>query len=66
MKLTSQQRKKLPGKDFALPGRKYPIEDKNHARNALARVSEYGTSAQKAAVRAEVKRRFPGVGKKAV
>lgn len=57
-KLTTKQRNSLPGKSFALPGRRYPIPDESHARNALARVSEYGTSAEKAKVRAAVKRKF--------
>ncbi len=40
-KLTEKDRKKLPKKMFALPGeRKYPIEDKAHAKNAKARASE--------------------------
>lgn len=40
-KLTSQQRNKLPKSDFGLPGREaYPMPDKSHARNALARASE--------------------------
>ena len=40
-KLTSKGRKSLPSKDFGLPGsRKYPMEDKSHARNAKARASE--------------------------
>jgi hypothetical protein len=38
-KLTSKQRKKLPAKDFAGPGRSYPVEDAAHARNAKARAS---------------------------
>jgi hypothetical protein len=62
-KLTSKQRKKIPGKDFALPGRRYPIEDKAHARNALARVSQHGTASEKAAVRRKVAKKFPGIGK---
>ena len=40
MKLTSAARKKIPGKEFAGPDRSYPIEDKSHARNALARASQ--------------------------
>lgn len=64
-KLTSKERKHLPTKSFAEPGkRKYPIEDANHARNALARVSQFGSSKEKAAVRAEVHRRYPSIGKK--
>lgn len=39
-KLTSKERKALPSKDFAGPGRSYPIEDKSHARNAKARASQ--------------------------
>ena len=40
-KLTYGERSDLPKRDFALPSeRKYPIEDKAHARNALARVSQ--------------------------
>jgi hypothetical protein len=40
-KLKAATRNKLPKKEFGLPGeRKYPIEDKAHARNAKARASE--------------------------
>lgn len=40
-KLTIKARKAIPGKEFGLPGeRKYPMEDKSHARNAKARASE--------------------------
>ncbi len=40
-KLSSKERNKLPKSKFALPGeRKYPVEDKNHAKNALARVAQ--------------------------
>lgn len=40
-KLSSKQRNKLPKSAFAEPGdRKYPVNDKNHARNALARVAQ--------------------------
>jgi hypothetical protein len=70
-KLTTSERKSIPKKDFALPSKRsasggkggYPIPDKSHARNALSRVSEYGTPAQKAEVRAKVHRKFPGIGK---
>lgn len=65
--LSSSQRKKLPSSSFALPSNKpgsgsYPIPDASHARNALARVSQYGTSSEKAAVRAKVHKKFPGIG----
>ena len=40
-KLTAKVRNKIPKKEFGLPGeKKYPIEDKAHARNAKARASE--------------------------
>jgi len=63
--LSTKQRKQLSKKEFALPGkRKYPIPDKAHARNALARVAQYGTPAEQKKVKAAVKRRFPSVGKR--
>lgn len=39
-KLTSKGRDELPAKDFAGPGRSYPVEDKAHARNAKARAAQ--------------------------
>lgn len=40
-KLTSKGRSKLSASQFALPEqKKYPINDKAHARNAKARASE--------------------------
>lgn len=39
-KLSTAARKALPDKDFAGPGRTYPVEDKSHAANAKARASE--------------------------
>ena len=61
--LSTKQRKKLSKKEFALPGkRKYPVPDKAHARNALARVARHGTPAEQKKVKAAVKRRFP-IGK---
>lgn len=63
-KLTTRERKKLPKGDFAVPGKKaYPIPDKSHARNALARVSQFGSSSEKKEVRAAVHRKFPTIGK---
>ena len=72
-KLTTKDRNKLPSSSFALPGKgegksgkgsgAYPIPDKPHARNALSRVSQHGSSSEKAAVRAKVKAKFPGIGR---
>ena len=40
-KLTSKARSAIPASKFGEPGkRKYPMEDKSHARNAKARASE--------------------------
>lgn len=70
-KLTAGDRRALPSKDFALPGKgkgpqgkgsgSYPIPDKSHAKDALARVSQHGSSKEKSEVRAAVKRKFPGI-----
>lgn len=63
-KLTTKQRKSLPSSTFALPGRRYPINDPNHARNALARVSQHGSPEEKSKVRAAVHRKYPSIGMK--
>ena len=69
--LTTAARQSMPRSDFALPGNgegkkdagagSYPIPDASHARNALARVSQHGTSEEKAKVRAKVHSKFPGI-----
>ena len=69
--LTAKARKQLPSSSFALPGKgkgpqgkgagSYPIPDKSHARNALARVSQHGSAAEKATVRRKVKAKYPGI-----
>ena len=66
-KLTGKKRNALSKMSFAEPGkRKYPMEDSNHAKNALARVSQFGTEAEKKEVRAKVHARYPAIGKKTV
>ncbi len=72
-KLTAHARQSLPRSDFALPGKgsgpkgagsgSYPIPDASHARNALARVAQHGSSAEKAEVRRKVHAKFPDIGK---
>ena len=58
--LTTAKRKRLRRTSFALPKeRKYPIDTKNRARSALARVSTFGTAAEKAKVRRAVYRKYP-------
>ena len=69
--LSSKRRQSLPKSSFALPGKgegpggkgagAYPVNDAAHARNALARVSQHGTPAEKKAVRAKVAAKFPGI-----
>lgn len=63
MKLTAKARKSIKPSNFALPGRRYPIEDPNHARNALARVSQHGTPEEKATVRRKVHEKYPSIGR---
>jgi hypothetical protein len=58
-KLTAKTRKAIPSSEFALPDRRYPIEDESHARDALARVEANGTPHEIAVVRAHVRRRYP-------
>jgi hypothetical protein len=63
-KLTGEKRKSLPAKAFAEPDKKkYPIEDKAHARNALSRVAQSGTPAEKVKVKHAVKKKYPSIGK---
>jgi len=69
-KLSMRSRNSLASSSFALPGKgkgpsgkgsgSYPIPDKSHARNALARASGKAVEAK---VRAKVKARFPDIGK---
>lgn len=65
MKMDMADRKALPSKDFAVPSKapgsgSYPINDKSHAKNALARSSGKPVAAQ---VKAKVAAKFPGIGK---
>lgn len=62
--LDAKKRAAIPAHEFALPGRRYPIHDVAHARNALARVAQNGTPAEQSTVRAAVHRRYPDIGKK--
>ncbi len=62
--LTYGKRKRLRSTSFALPKeRRFPINDISHARNALARVSAYGTETEKKQVRRAVYRRYPELRK---
>jgi hypothetical protein len=71
-RLTAKARKSLKPSQFALPGKgaglegkgpgSYPVPDKRHARIALSLVSQHGSPAQKAKVRAKVRSKFPAIG----
>lgn len=59
---TKTVRKRMSTSNFALPQqRKYRIDDKPHARNALARVAQHGTPSERKRVRAAVTRKFPSL-----
>ena len=58
--LTAKERDKLPSSAFVFPeSRRYPIHDREHAVNALARVAQMGTASEQEKVRAAVYRRYP-------
>lgn len=60
--LTYKKRKRMRSSSFALPKqRKYPIQDLSHARNALARVSAYGTKKEQGIVRRKVYKKYPSL-----
>jgi hypothetical protein len=60
----TKNRKNLKKSSFALPEEeKYPIPDIEHARNALARVAQHGTAAEKKKVRAAVEKKYPSLKK---
>ena len=65
--LNAKERNQLPKGDFAIPGANggkgaYPIHDIVHARNALARVAQFGTPAEQALVKKAVHARYPEIG----
>lgn len=63
-KLTGRQRKKLPKSKFALPGaRRYPIDTKARAKNALARASQNESKATQKTIRARVTKKWPSLKK---
>lgn len=63
--LDAKARNSLPHDAFALPGRRYPIHDIHHARNALARVSQNGNPEEKSRVKLAVHKRYPEIKKMA-
>ena len=64
-KLTAAKRKRLKSSSFVFPkSRRYPIQDKSHARSALSMVAKHGSPSEKARVRAAVHRKYPSIGRK--
>lgn len=68
MAVPAKVRRRLPKSAFGVPSRrKYPLVSNTgkpstkRARNALARVAQHGTPAEKKAVRRKVARRFPKI-----
>jgi len=59
-KLNTQRRDEIPGGEFALPGRRYPIHDESHARAALS-MAHYATPAEQAEIRAKVHAKYPDI-----
>jgi len=71
MTISKAKRESLPKKEFGVPSKakgeqkgepgNYPIDTEKRARNALSRVSQHGTSSEKAQVRARVAKKYPGI-----
>jgi len=60
--LDAEARAHIKKKNFAIPEeKKYPIENKPHAENALSRVDTFGTSSEKSRVHSAVARHYPGL-----
>lgn len=60
--LTTKQRNRLKSSSFVYPSeRRYPIHDRAHAINALARVKTNGTPAEKRKVYRTVCKKYPGL-----
>lgn len=73
MAITAKARRKLPSKDFALPGKgtgpggkgpgSYPIDTIGRARNALARGAQNASPAEQATIRRKVEEKYPSIDK---
>ena len=62
-RLTAAQRKKLPKKSFAGPGRSFPMNDKAHARKAV-QLEKFASPATKKKINARAKAMGVKVSKK--
>lgn len=61
-RLTAKTRKALPTKDFAGPGRSFPVQDKSHARAALREI-EHAPAGDRAKIRARADAKLGKGGK---
>jgi len=59
--LNAKSRRALPSSSFVLAGRRYPIHDRAHGANALARARQSKSSSTYSQVRAAVCRRYPSL-----
>jgi hypothetical protein len=69
--LNAKERRALPDSDFVFPGKgegpegkqrgAYPINDKKHARAALAMAAAHASPEKEAKVKAAVKKKYPGI-----
>jgi|GEM_PF-995527 len=61
-RISTESRERMKPQSFAIPEKKaYPISDIAHARNALARVSQFGTPEERARVRRAVYEKYPSL-----
>lgn len=68
-RLTYKQKQNMRPSTFAIPPHgdepgHYPLPDLAHARNALARVAQFGSSQEKARVHHAVAAKFPELAKR--
>lgn len=49
-RLTSKERDELPNSDFALSGRRYPVNNRNHAIAAKAMAERFATPDERAVI----------------
>lgn len=64
-KAGGRKRSSLPKSQFALPSkRKYPIDTKARARNALSRSAQSNTEGSYSTVRAAVLKKYPSLKKR--
>ena len=71
MAISKAKRESLPKSKFGVPSKakgaakgepgNYPIDTKKRAANALSRVSQHGTPAEKAQVRSRVAKAYPSI-----